>query len=190
MSRQPQPADRQQSDLTPSLVARLRNGDTTTGNLLDQLYRRPLVRFCYGYLRDRQAAEDAVQEVFCRVLRASEVPDDFRAWLYRIVRNHCLSLLRAGGRKRDPQVLPPPSRLAGVATGNLTRLVRLESRARMAQAVAALPEDQREVLMLRHGEGLSRAEIAHVLDIPEATVKSRLFQAVRKLRLAGGADWG
>ena len=60
----------------------------------------------------------------------------------------------------------------------------------MAQAVAALPEEQREVLMLRHGEGLSRAEMAHVLDIPEATVKSRLFQAVRKLRLAGGADWG
>ena len=114
--RQPRPAERQQSDLTPSLVARLRNGDTTTGNLLDQLYRRPLVRFCYGYFRDRQAAEDAVQEVFCRVLRASEVPDDFRAWLYRIVRNHCISLLRAGGHSatrrscRRPLVWPGPRR--------------------------------------------------------------------------------
>jgi RNA polymerase sigma-70 factor (ECF subfamily) len=177
-----QPPDGQQSDLTPSLVARLRKGDTTTGNLLDQLYRRPLVRFCYGYLHDQQAAEDAVQEVFCRVLRASEVPDDFRAWLYRLVRNHCVSLLRAGDRRREQQVRPPPSHLADAATGNLTRLVKLETRAQMAQAVAELPEEQREVLMLRHGEGLSRAEISQVLEIPESTVKSRLFQAVNKLR--------
>lgn len=188
MCRQRQPTGRQPADLTPSLVARLRSGDAMAGTLLDQLYRRPLVRFCYGYLRDQQEAEDAVQEVFCRVLRATEVPDDFRAWLYRIVRNHCISALRAVARKHEPQVLPAPSHLAGGTTGNLTRLVKQESRARIARAVAELPAEQREVLMLRHGEGLSRLEIAQVLDIPEATVKSRLFQAVKKLRQHGSLN--
>jgi len=182
MCSQRQPADRQRTDLTPSLVARLRSGDTTAGNLLDQLYRRPLIRFCAGYLRNQQAAEDAVQEVFCRVLRASEVPDNFRAWLYRIARNYCVGVLRGQRGARQPQVLAPPSHLADAITGQLSRLVKQELRARMAQVVAALPEEQREVLMLRHGDGLSRAEIAYVLDISEATVKSRLFQAISKLR--------
>ncbi len=178
-----QPAERPRTDLTASLLARLRSADTTAGNLLDQIYRRPLIRLCYGYLRNQQAAEDAVQEVFCRVLRAGEVPDNFRAWVYRIARNYCLGVLRAQqGGARTPRGLPPSSCLPGSATGQLSRLVKQEQRARMAQVVGALPEEQREVLNLRYGDGLSRAEIAYVLDISEATVKSRLFQAVKKLR--------
>ena len=52
----------------------------------------------------------------------------------------------------------------------------------MAHLLAAPPLEQREVICLRHGEELSREEIAYVFDIPEATVKSRLFQALKKLR--------
>ena len=60
MSSAAQPSGTQPADLTPSLVARLRSGDTTAGGLLDRLYRQALVRFCRGYLGSREEAEDAV----------------------------------------------------------------------------------------------------------------------------------
>jgi len=182
MSGSVQPSCMQPADLTPSLVARLRSGDTTAGGLLDQLYRQALVRFCRGYLGSREEAEDAVQEVFYKVLRTTDVPDNFRAWVYRITRNHCINVLRARARRGDQAGLPPASRLAAEATGNLTRVVKQELRTRIAHLLAALPPEQREVVCLRHGEELSRAEIAYVLDIPESTVKSRLFQGLKKLR--------
>jgi len=182
MSGNAQPSGTQPADLTPSLVARLRSGDTTAGGLLNRLYRQALVRFCRGYLGNREEAEDAVQEVFYKVLRATDVPDNFRAWVYRITRNHCINVLRARARHGDRPGLLPASRLAASATGNLTRAVKQELQARIVHLLAALPPAQREVVCLRHGEELSRAEIAFVLDIPESTVKSRLFQGLKKLR--------
>jgi RNA polymerase sigma-70 factor (ECF subfamily) len=169
-------------DLTPSLVVRLRAGEATAGGLLNDLYREPMLRFCWGYLGNEQDAEDAVQEVFCNVLRTGGVPENFRAWLYKIARRHCLNVLRGYARRRDASPLPSDSRLGADQTGNLTRLVRREQRSRVAHLVEALPADQREVLRMRYVEKLPRAEIAYVLDLPESVVKSRLFEGSKKLR--------
>ncbi len=88
-------------DLTPSLVGKVRAGDAQAGVLLDQLYRQVMIQFCWGHLGSVEEAEDAVQEVFCKVLKATEVPDNFRAWLYKIARNHCLNVRRGYARRRD-----------------------------------------------------------------------------------------
>ncbi|MHC4698116.1 MAG: RNA polymerase sigma factor [Planctomycetota bacterium] len=176
------PQPQQAADLTPSLVVRLRSGDTTAGGLLDELYRRAVIRFCRAYLGTNEEAEDAAQEVFYRVLRASDVPDNFRAWLYRIARNYCTSVLRARARRRDQHDMPSASYVAEEATGNLSRVVRQELQSRIVHLISALPQTQREAIFLRYGEELSRAEIAYVLDIPESRVKSRLFQGLKKLR--------
>ena len=176
------PQPRRAGDLTPSLVAQLRSGDTTAGGLLDELYRRAMVRFCRAYLGSSEDAEDAAQEVFYRVLRATDVPDNFRAWLYRIARNYCTGVLRARARQRDQREISVASHLAAETTGNLTRVVKQELRSRIVHLIGALPQKQREAIFLRYGEELSRAEIAYVLDIPESKVKSRLFQGLKKLR--------
>jgi len=64
----------------------------------------------------------------------------------------------------------------------LTRLAKRELRSRTSHLVDALPVSQQEVLRLRYTEGLSRAEIAEVLEIPDSLVKSRLFEGLKKLR--------
>ena len=177
-----QGANKVSPDLTPSLVGKVRAGDAQAGALLDQLHRQAITRFCWGYLGNVEEAEDAVQEVFCNVLKATEVPDNFRAWLYKIARNHCLNARRARARRRDRQVMPPDSQLSAHFTGNLTRLVKQELRSRIVHLLGALPSPQREALRLRYAENLSRSEIAYVLDIPESVVKSRLFEGLKKLR--------
>src|SRR5262245_15072636 len=113
------------ADLTPSLVVGLRRGDAEAALLLDRLYRDRMFRFAWGYLGAVQDAEDAVQEIFSRVLEARTVPDDFRLWLYRVARNHCLNRLRSRGRRRDGARLPS-TEPAGELTGPLSRLLRDE----------------------------------------------------------------
>ena len=174
----PQPTD----DPTPSLIARLRAKDPDAGAELHRLYREALVRFCWGYLGRVEEAEDAVQDISCKVLSAADIPDAFRPWLYKITRNHCLNLIRERAHRKDGQALPGVSQVYEVLTGQLTQLVKNEARSNLAEMVQALDESYREVLRLRYVEDLSRTEIAHVLDIPESVVKSRIFEGLQKLR--------
>lgn len=174
--------ERSRVEWTPTLVARLRAGEADAGELLTSLYRDSMVRFCWGYLGNLDDAEDAVQDVFVKVLKAQDHPDRFRPWLCRIARNHCLNLRRSRGRRRDDGPLPPGSRLDAALTGPLSRMVRGELRSRLAHLVAALPTEQREVLRLRYGDGLNRSEIAEVLELGESIVKSRLYEGLKKLR--------
>jgi len=169
-------------DLTPSLVVRLREGHAEAGKLLDEVYRPRLVRFSLGYLGSREEAEDVVQDVFYRILKSTAVPENFRAWVYEICRNLCIDRLRAKNRRIDDQSFPTVSHLAAHMTGNLTRLVKREHRAHLWQRLATIPTDQREVLLLRYTEGLSRNEIAKVLGIPENLVKHRIYNGLEKLR--------
>ncbi len=167
---------------TARLVAALRRGDTNAaGELLSQHFHSAMRRFCWGYLPHESDVEDAVQDIFLKVCGVSDPPDYFRAWLYRIARNHCLNVRRGRGRRRDATPLPE---LEPVATwaGQLTRLARLEQRSQVFHLLAALPEEYREVLRLRYVEELSRLDIAAVLEIPESLVKTRLYEALRRLR--------
>jgi len=176
------PDDNRIADLTPSLVVRLRAGDPDAGSVLDRLYRRSMVRFCWGYLGTDPDAEDAVQEIFYKAIKATVVPDNFRAWLYKIARNHCLNIIRNRARRPDEQELPAESRLYAEMTGNVTRMVREELRSRIMHLIGTLPVSQREVLRLRYVEELSRSDIAFVVGVSESVVKSRLFEGIKKLR--------
>ncbi len=110
------------------------------------------------------------------------MPDTFRAYVYKIARNHCLNILRSRGRRPENGQIPEETQLSGSLTGQLTRLANDEARRRVVAVVRKLPDEKREILRLRYTEDLSRAEIALVLEIPENLVKSRLFEAMKKLR--------
>ncbi|GMU37376.1 MAG: RNA polymerase sigma factor [Phycisphaerae bacterium] len=169
-------------ELTRSIIVRLREGEPEAGVLLERAYRDAMVRFCRGYVGRWEDAEDAVQDVFCKVLAATEVPDNFRAWLYRIARNHCLNLVRNRNRRKDQYALPAEDEVEADLTGQLTRLLEVEMGAKVRDVLLLLPESTREALRMRYVEGLSRAEIAEVLELQESIIKSRLFEGLKRIR--------
>jgi len=173
---------RPSEDPTPALLAGLRTKAPEAAAELDRLYREALLRFCWGYLGRMEEAEDAVQDISCKVLSATDIPDAFRPWVYKIARNHCLNILRERVRRKDGAALPAASQIYEALTGQLTQLVKEEARSKLAEMVQALDESYREVLRLRYVEDLSRTEIAEVLDIPETVVKSRIFEGLTRLR--------
>lgn len=171
------------NDVTPSLVAALRTGDPDAARLLESLYHGPLLRFCRGYLQRDDAARDAVQDVFCKVIASSTVAESFRPWIYGVARNLCLNVLRSQERRPEKAALGSDAGdLAASLTGQLTGIARAEERARLNAALLSLSLAHREVLRLRYTEQLPRDEIAAILDVPVGRVKSRLFEALKILR--------
>lgn len=155
-----------------------RAGDAGAAAEFERRYRAPLARFCSGYLARREDAADAASEVIVKLLASDARPENLRLWLLRAARNHCLNVLRRQGGRPMPSGADWTAR----ATGPFTAAERADEAAAIARALERLGEDERELLRLRYGEDLSRAEIADLIGIGESVVKSRLFEAVSKLR--------
>ncbi len=157
---------------------------------LDAAYN--LARWLTGNPAD---AEDAVQEAYLRAYRffGGFHATAGRPWLLAIVRNSCFSLIEqrriAGGHEAFDETLHAGEALGASALDRAlpgpeqAALARSE-RARLDAAIAALPPDFREVLVLRELEGLAYKDIARVADIPMGTVMSRLARARQMLAAA------
>lgn len=179
------------------LMLAFRGGDARAFEQLVQRHQRGIYNFILRSVRDRARADELLQEVFLRVVRAKdryERTAKFTTWIYAIARNLCVDESRRA-RFRDHKSLDAkrPGR-DGEEGGNL--LSRLPSpevptdeaaeaptlRKRMTVAIDALPEEQREVFLLRQVSGLSFREIGETLGVPENTIKSRMRYALEKLR--------
>lgn len=147
------------------------------------MYRR-----AYSFLRNREDALDATQDVFLRVLPAIK---RFRSgsplwpWLRRITTNNCLNRLRAAASR--PEMLAwdeaaPELEARDDGPGPETAAELAWDRDLVQQALAELPAIQRIVVVLRHEEDLTYEQIADVTQLPLGTVKTHLFRARRKLR--------
>jgi len=138
-------------------------------------------------LRDPHDAEDAVQGAFLRAIRHFDGfrGGDGRTWLLSIVRNTCFTQLRRrrpGGEavEFEEEMHSPVDEAAG-PEADLARTIAAE---RVQDALARLPAEFREVLVLRELEGLSYKEIAQVAGVPIGTVMSRLARGRRQLSAA------
>lgn len=146
---------------------------------------------------DATLAEDIVQDAMLRAFRyfGSYKGGDGKSWLLRIVRNVAYSTLatrRRGTTSIDDAGLtadgePLAMQIADPADDPEETLVRLESFARLDQAMAALPAELRECLVLHELEELSYREVAHVTGVPIGTVMSRLWRARQALMRSQGA---
>lgn len=145
-----------------------------------------LYRYARALCRDPAEAEDLVQETFKRALAATRRPrtttlEQVRPWAFTILRNVWRNLNRQRHRE-EPWEPGTEDRVDEKMESPETLLRRKLLRSEIAQAIDALPEDYREVVVLREIEGLSYADIAQVLGCPRGTVMSRLARARQLLR--------
>ena len=149
--------------------------------LFDQLYN-----FAHWLTGAQADAEDLVQETYARALKgfgSFAAGTDLRAWMYRILRNTFLTSRSGLAAKRTTAIEDDAELVSPELTQEL-ELLRQEGRATVMSALAALPVDSREVLLLFEMEEMSYREIATVLDVPIGTVMSRLARARKMMRLA------
>ena len=139
-------------------------------------------------MRDPHQAEDAVQEAFLRAVRhfGGFRGGDARAWLLSIVRNTCFTQLRRRGAAAEHVPFEEERHSsaddeAGEPEVAVARILAIED---LEEQMARLPEEFREVLVLRELDQLSYKEIAHVVGVPIGTVMSRLSRARRLLATA------
>ena len=165
-----------------ALVSRCQNGDKEAFRMLVEKHQRLL--FCTAYLmvRDRGLAEDALQEALVKIWRnlpALRLQSSLKAWLLRILVNEVKQQFR---KKRVPTLpLEKAVELAGDPDETGMAIVRQEEYQFLRQALAMLPADQKETVVLRYYSGLTVPEIAVVMGQREGTIKSRLSRALDRL---------
>lgn len=146
-------------------------------------YQIALYNFFLRLTMDQATSEDLTQNLFYRVIRYRQSFDpsqgNFRSWVYRMARNihfdHCKQAQKAPGRLTDPN--DAEERLAdGMAGYSEDQYQRLD------EAMAKLPVEQREILVLSRYQGLKYEEISKLKDISVAAIKVQVFRAIKQLR--------
>jgi RNA polymerase sigma-70 factor (ECF subfamily) len=163
------------------LVDRAREGDVDAFAELVDRHRARALRFAYGIAGDD--AEDAVQDGFVKAFRnlsSFRAESEFRPWLFTIIGNEARNRRRSTTRRL--RLAERTTRLPTAMHAADDEAVANETRARLVDAVSALPDRYREVVALRYFAGLSEAETAAVIGCPPGTAKSRLSRALERLR--------
>lgn len=168
------------------LLRRVAAGDQDALLILYDRYGRLVYSLAYRMLQDHQLAEEVTQDVFTRVWQSAASFDpersSFTTWLTSITRNRTIDILRrrrvrgltgAGEAELNTAITRADERLSPE--------FHLEALA-VREALAQLPESQREVLELAYFQGMTQREIAEYLNIPLGTVKTRMRLGMIKLR--------
>ncbi len=191
---QPRSASDARSDEV--LMEAFAEGEAPAFEHLVRRHSRGLYNFLLRSVQSASRAEELLQDVLLRVVRSKHRyrrSAKFSTWMYTIARNLCVDESRRA-RFRDHESLDAPRRhqgerrrplMASLQTDAVPTDARAEGvrlRARLASAVSGLPDDQREVFLMRQLGGLSFREIGEAVGAPENTVKSRMRYALEKLR--------
>lgn len=175
-----------QSDET--LARKVQQGHTGDLRTLVERHHGPLLGYLYRLTYgDGPLAEDLVQEAFLRALRQIgqyRYPQRFKPWLYAIAtnlaRDHYKRLSTRQTTAMTDAMLEYPDRNPGKSPESV--MVTQDEVAQVKIMLAALPDHQREVLLLRYIEEMSLAEIGETLEVPVGTVKSRLSLGLKRMR--------
>jgi RNA polymerase sigma-70 factor (ECF subfamily) len=188
-------ARKREADEDRVLISQAKSGDKAAFRKLVERHQRRAFVVAIGLVRDENDARDLVQEAFLRVHRgldAFEGGSSFFTWLYRIVTNLAIDLLRKPSR-REAEPLDPDQADDGIEQPFVSRIDgadpidvvrRGEIRGRIEAALAELPPYHRGVILMREVEGMSYEEMAEAMGVSKGTIMSRLFHARRKLQRA------
>jgi RNA polymerase sigma-70 factor (ECF subfamily) len=162
------------------LMARVCDRDAAAFEALYDAYHRLVYGIALRMLGDRQAAEDVTQAVFLKLWNAPDayVAGNFGGWLSRVTRNRSLDALRSRSARPEGEM---PADIADDASLDDEVLARIEG-ARVREALAALPEEQRTLIELGFFSGVTHEELARRTNTPLGTVKTRIRSGLGKLR--------
>ncbi len=174
-----------------ALIGRIVAGETELFETLVREHQGRVYGLALRMVSEPMDAEDCAQEAFLKAFRSLagfRFESSFSSWLYRLTSNVCLDFLRARRRRAetsltaddddgDELALPIPD----PADGPEALAEKAELRGQVRSALAKLPDDSRQVLLLRELCGLSYDEIADETGLELGTVKSRIFRARRRL---------
>ena len=176
-----------ENELDRGLVERVQRGDKRAFDLLVRKYQHKVIGLVSRYVRNHAECEDIAQESFIRAWRAIDAfrgDSAFYTWLYKIAvntaKNHLVALSRrppaADVDVDDAAFTASAERMQDNATPE-HEMMRQEIEQSVFSTVQALPEELRTAITLREVDGLSYDEIAHAMDCPIGTVRSRIFRA-------------
>ena len=173
-------------------------GDLSPASEIYDRYSGRIYNFAFRFLKNAEAAEDAVQEVFVKMIRyANQFHGDAKlsTWLFSITANWCRDYLRKADNKSKETEDVLISLPAPLEHGPDRVLEQREDQLRVQRALQALTPEQREAILLSRYQGLSYAEIAQIAGCSEGAVKTRVFRAMETLKKAlmnetrGGDRW-
>jgi RNA polymerase sigma factor (sigma-70 family) len=170
-------------------------GDFSPASEIYDRYSNRIYNFAYRFLKNSEAAEDATQEVFVKMLKHANQfhgVAKLSTWLFSITAHWCRDYLRkADNKSKDSDdvlvTLPAPAELSPERN-----LERRENEKRIQKALSVLTPEQREAILLSRYQGMSYAEIAQISGCSEGAVKTRVFRAMETLKkvLTGEASGG
>lgn len=181
------------------LMVRFQRGERAAFATLVRRHQTGLFNFALRHVGAKATAEEVVQDAFVRVVQnAADFKNEarFTTWVYTILRNLCVDHLRRRALRRHPSLDEPrashdgndgPTLLEQTADPGIgveRQATGTELKERITEAVDTLPDEQREVFLLREVSNLPFKEIALITGVPENTVKSRMRYALERLQQA------
>ena len=171
------------------LIEKARDGDRSAFEQLVKLHEKNVYSLALKLTKNREDALDAAQEAFLKAwisLKSFRGDSKFSSWLYRLTYNTCLDFLR---KSKKGEIISLTSEEDEETVADIKdpaptpeeQTVKREIKKTVQNAVDALPEEHRQIIVMREFTGMSYAEIAESMSISEGTVKSRLSRARAKL---------
>ncbi len=180
------------------LVRLVRKGEQEAYACLFRRYYQKVYGMALARLRNREDAQDVVQDAFVKVFRyvgSFKGNSSFYTWLYRITANLCIDRLRQRSRDQKVEYVDERKLDAAVERGDgmmgmgsvegdnpARNLDRKEVLIRLSDAIDELPDYHREVILMREVGGMSYSEMARAMNVSKGTIMSRLFHARRKVK--------
>ncbi len=176
------------------LMQQFQNGDRDAFTHLVHRHKRDIFRFILSKVKDRELASDLTQDVFVKLFKSAELyqpTGKFRSWLFRMAQNICIdayrkqqkaSILSLYCKNETDEELTLLDQIEDESAnpGKETEFIELQDV--LERAFDSLPEKQRTALALCQYHGMSYSEIASIQKVPVGTVKSRIHNALVKVR--------